>query len=180
MNELHPSLFYNDVESLRDRIDLSRKVIVNALYYVRRIPFWMLSVDCVDGINLYYQMMEHIAQCVRDFSVRYIQYTPATVVKKLPLCHRSQECSITCRERKKEHLNEVAHCLTEYLERLLRNTNYERNLKIEYHDELCVNVSRINRASLKFLNGIVKRRVCKLTNPMHTHKVNLVVKHIKN
>ena len=62
---------------------------------------------------------------------------------------------------KKEHLNEVAHCLTEYLERLLRNTNYERNLKIEYDDELCVNVSQINRASLKFLNGIVKRRVCK-------------------
>ena len=43
----------------------------------------MLSVDCVDGINIYYQMMEHIAQCVRDFSVRYIQYTPATIVKKL-------------------------------------------------------------------------------------------------
>ena len=81
---------------------------------------------------------------------------------------------------KKEHLNEVAHCLTEYLERLLHNTNYERNLKIEYHDELSVNVSQINRASLKFLNGIIKRRVCKLTDPMHTHKVNLVVKHIKN
>ena len=139
-----------------------------------RIPFWMLSVDCVDGINIYYQMMEHIVQCIRDFSVRYIQYTPATMVKKLPLCHRSRECSITCRERKKEH------CLTEYLERLLHNTNYERNLKIEYHDELCVNVSRINRVSLKFLNGIVKRRVCKLTDPMQTHKVNLVVKHIKN
>ena len=81
------------------------------------------------------------------------------MVKKLPLCHRSCECSITCREREKEHLNEVAHCLTEYLERLLHNTNYERNLKIEYHDELCVNVSQINRVSLKFLNGIVKRRV---------------------
>ena len=112
-------------------------------------------------------------------SLRYIQYTPATIVKKLPLYHRSCECSMTCRERK-EHLHEVAHCLTEYLERLLRNTNCERILKIEYHDELCVNVSRINRASLKFLNGIVKRRVCKLTDPMHTHKVNLVVKHIKN
>ena len=83
------------------------------------------------------------------------------------------------REGKKEHLNEVAHCLTEYLERLL-NMNYERNLKIEYHGELCVNVSQINRASLKFLNGIVKRRVCKLMDIMHTHKVNLVVKHIKN
>ena len=35
-------------------------------------------------------------------------------------------------ERKKEHLNEEAHCLTEYLERLLHNTNYERNLEIEY------------------------------------------------
>ena len=69
--------------------------------------------------------------------------------------------------------------LSTSLERLLHNTNYERNLKIEYHDELCVNVSRINRASLKFLNGIIKRRVCKLTDPMHTHKVNLV-KHIKN
>ena len=147
---------------------------------MRRIPFWMLSVDCVDGINIYYQMMEHIVQYVRDFSVHYIQYTPATIVKKLPLCHRSCECSITCRERKKEHLHEVAHCLTEYLERLLHNTNYERNLKIEYHDELCVNISQTNKVSLKFLNGIVKRRVCKLMDPMHTHKVNLVVKHIKN
>ena len=126
---------------------------------MRRIPFWMLLVDCVDGINIYYQMMEHIAQCIRDFSVHYIQYTPAMMVKKLPLCQRSCECSITCRERERErikHLNEVAHCLTEYLERLPCNTNYERNLKIEYHDELCVNVSQINRASLKFLNGIVK------------------------
>ena len=132
----------------------------NALYYMRRIPFWMLSVDCVDGINIYYQMVEHIAQCIRDFSVHYIQYTPVMMVKKLPLCHTSCECSITCRERKKEHLNEVAHCLTEHLERLLHNTNYERNLKIEYYDELCVNVSQINRASLKFLNCIIKRRVC--------------------
>ena len=81
---------------------------------------------------------------------------------------------------KKIHLNEIAPCLTEYLERLLHNTNYETNLKIEYHDELCVNASQINRVSLKFLNGIVKRRVCKLTDPMHTHKVSLVVKHIKN
>ena len=140
----------------------------------------MLSVDCVDGINMYHQMMEHIAQCVRGFSVHYIQYTPVTMVKELPLCHRSHECSITCRERKKVHLNEVAHCLTEYLERLLHNTNYKRNLKIEYHDDFCVNVSRNNRAHLKFLNGIVKRRVCKLMDPMHTHEVNLVVKHIKN
>ena len=143
---------------------------------MRRIPFWILLVDCVDGINIYYQMMEHIAQCIRDSSVHYIQYTTAT----LPLCHRSRECPITCRERKKEHLNEVAYCLTEYLERLLSNTYYERNFKIEYHDVLCVNVSQINRASFKFLNGIVKRRVCKLTDPMHTHRVNLVVKHIKN
>ena len=88
-------------------------------------------------------MMEHIAQCIKEFSVHYIQYTPATMVKKLPLCYRSHECSITCRERKKEHLNEVAHCPTEYFERLLCNTNYERNLKNEHHDELCVNVSRI-------------------------------------
>ena len=146
---------------------------------MRRIPFLMLWVDCIDGINIYYQMMEHIVQCIRDFSVCYIQYTPAMMVKKLLLCHRSCECFITCRERKKEHSNEVAHCLTEYLERLLHNTNYERNLKIEYHDELSVNVSRTNRAILKFLNGIVKRRVCKRTDPMHTHKVNLVVKHQK-
>ena len=93
----------------------------------------MMSVDCVDGINIY-QMMENIAQCIRDFSVHYIQYTPVTMVKKLPLCHRSGECSITCRDRKKEHLNAVAHCLTEYFERLLHDTNYERNLKIEYYD----------------------------------------------
>ena len=104
LNELHPSLFYNDVETLRDRINLSRKVIINALYYVRRVPFQMLMVDCVDGINIYYQMMEHIAQCVRDFSVHYIQYTPVTMVKKLPLCHRSRECSSTCREREKKNI----------------------------------------------------------------------------
>ena len=96
----------------------------------------------------------------------YIQHTPVTIVKKL-------HCAITCRERKKEHSNEVAHCLTEYLERLLHNTNYERNLKIEYHDELCVNVSQINRASFKFLNGIVKRRVCKLTDPRSALLTNI-------
>ena len=128
---LQPSLFFNDVVTLKDRVDLSRKIITHALYYVRRVPFWMLAVYCVDGLNVYYQMLQHIAQCVRDFSICYICYTcytPATTVPKLPLCHSSPECTMACRQIKKEHLNQVAHCLSEYLERLLRSTDYETNL----------------------------------------------------
>ena len=151
-------------------MDLSRKIIMHALYYVRRVPFWMLAVYCVDGLNVYYQMLQHIAQCVRDFSICYIRYTPATTVSKLPLCHSSPECTMACRQIKKEHLNQVAHCLSEYLERLLRSTDYETNLNLQYHDELCINVSRINRCSMKFFNSIVCKKVCKLTDPLHYHK----------
>ena len=140
---LQLSLFFNDVVTLKDRVDLSQKIIIHALYYVRRVPFWMLAVYCVDGLNVYYQMLQHIAQCVRDFS---ICYTPATTtVLKLPLCHSSPECTMACRQIKKEHLNQVAHCLSEYLERLLRSTDYETNLNLQYHDELCINVSCINQ-----------------------------------
>ena len=170
---LQPSLFFNDVVTLKDRVDLSQKIIIHALYYVRRVPFWMLAVYCVDGLNVYYQMLQHIAQCVRNFSIRYIRYTrytPATTVPKLPLCHSSPECTMACRQIKKEHLNQVAHCLSEYLERLLRSTDYETNLNLQYHDELCINVSRINRCSMKFFNSIVCRKVCKLTDPLHYHK----------
>ena len=116
---LQPSLFFNDVVTLKDRVDLSGKIITHALYYIRRVPFWMLAIYCVDGLNVYYQMLQHTAQCVRDFSIHYICYTPATTVLKLPLCHSSPDCTMACRQIKKEHLNEVAHCLSEYLERLL-------------------------------------------------------------
>ena len=116
---LQPSLFFSDVVTLMDRIDLSRKIIRHALYYVRRVPFWMLAVYCVDGLNFYYQMLQRIAQCVRDFSIHYIHYTLATTVPKLLLCYSSPDCTMACRQIKKEHLNEVAHCLSEYLERLL-------------------------------------------------------------
>ena len=143
---------------------------MHALYYVRRVPFWMLAVYCVDGLNVYYQMLQHIAQCVRDFSIHHIRYTPATTVPKLPLCHSSPECTMACRQIKNEHLNQVAHCLSEYLERLLRSTDYETNLNLQYHDELCINVSRINCCSMKFFNSIVCKKVCKLTDPLHYHK----------
>ena len=146
---LQPSLFFNDVVTLKDRVDLSRKIIRHALYYIRRVPFWMLAVYCVDGLNVYYQMLQHIAQCVPDFSIGYIRYTPATTVPKLPLCHSSPECTMACRQIKK-HLNKVAHCLSEYLERLLRSTDYENNLSLQYHDKLCINVSHINHCSMKF------------------------------
>ena len=116
---LQPSLFFNDVVTLKDRTDLSQKIIRHALYYRRRVPFWMLAVYCVDGLNVNYQMMQHIAQCVRDFSIRYIRYIPTTTVPKLLLCHSSPDCTMTCRQIKKEHLNQVAHYLSEYLERLL-------------------------------------------------------------
>ena len=109
----------------------------------------MLAVYCADGLNVYYQMLQHIAQCVRDFFIRYICYTPATTVLKPLLCHSSPECTMACRQIKKEHLNQVAHCLSEYLERLLCSTDYETNLNLQYHDELCINVSRINRCSMK-------------------------------
>ena len=132
------SLFFNGVVTLKDRVGLSRKIITHALYYIRRVPFWMWAV------NVYYQMLQHIAQCVRDFSIHYIRYTPATTVLKLLLCHSSPECTMACRQIKKEHLNQVAHCLSEYLERLLHSTDYENNLNLHYHDELCINVSRIN------------------------------------
>ena len=115
---LQLSLFFSDVVTLKDRVDLSQKIITHALYYLRRVPFWMLAVYCVNGLNVYYQMLHHIAQCVRDFSIRYICYTPATV-PKLPLCHSSPDCAMACRQIKKEHLNQVAHRLSEYLERLL-------------------------------------------------------------
>ena len=164
---LQPSLFFNDVVTLKDRVDLSQKIIIHGLYYVRRVPFWMLAVYCVDGLNVYYQMLQHIAQCVRNFSIRY---TPATTVPKLPLCHSSPECTMACRQIKKEHLNQVAHCLIEYLERLLRSTDYETNLNLQYHYELCINVSRINRCSMKFFKSIVCKKVCKLTDPLHYHK----------
>ena len=61
---LQPSLFFNDVVTLKDRVDLSRKIIRHTLYYIRRVPFWMLAVYCVDGLNVYYQMLQHVAQCV--------------------------------------------------------------------------------------------------------------------
>ena len=124
----------------------------------------MLAVYCVDGLNVY-QMLQHIAQCVRDFFICYICYTPATTVPKLLLCH-----SMACRQIKKEHLNQLAHCLSEYLERLLCSTDYENNLSLQYHDELCINVSHINRCSMKFFNFIVCSKVCKLTDPLHYHK----------
>ena len=114
---LQPSLFFNDLVTLKDRIDLSWKIIRHTLYYVRRVPFWMLAVYCVHGLNVYYQMLQHIAQCVRDFSIHYIYYTPATTVPKLLLCHSSPDCTMAYRQIKKEHLNQVAHCLSEYLER---------------------------------------------------------------
>ena len=60
-----------------------------------------------------------VAQCVRYFSIHYIRYTPATTVPKLALCHSSPDCTMAYRQIKKEHLNGVAHCLSEYLERLL-------------------------------------------------------------
>ena len=167
---LQPSLFFNDVVTLKDRIDLSQKIIRQALYYIRRVPFWMLAVYCVDGFNVYYQMLQHIAQCVRDFSIRYICYTPATTVLKLPLCHSSPDCTMACRQIKKEHLNQVAQCLSEYLERLLQSTDYENNLNLQYHNELCINVSHINRCSMIFFNCIVCRKVCKVTDPLHYHK----------
>ena len=74
---------------------------------------------------------------------------------------------MACRQIKKEHLNQVAHCLSEYLERLLRSTDYETNLNLQYHNELCINVSRINCCSTKLFNSIVCRKVCKLTDPLH-------------
>ena len=167
---LQPSLFFNDVVTLKDRVDLSWKIITHTLYYIRRVPFWMLAVYCVDGLNVYYQMLQHIAQCVRDFSIHYICYTPATTVLKLLLCHSSPDCTMACRQIKKEHLNQVAHCLSEYLERLLQSTDYENNLNLQYHDELCINDSCINLCSMKFFNSIVCRKVCKLTDPLHYHK----------
>ena len=109
---LQLSLFFNDVVTLKDRVDLSLKIIRHALYYIRRVPFWMFAVYCVVGLNVYYQMLQHIAQCVRDFSIGYIHYTPATTVPMLPLCHSSPECTMACRQIKKEHLNKVAHCLS--------------------------------------------------------------------
>ena len=144
---LQPSLFFNDVVTLKDRVDLSRKIISHALYYIGRVPFWMLAVYCVDGLNVNYQMLQHIAQCVRDFFICYIRYTPVTTAPKLPLCH-SPECTMACRQIKKEHLNKVAHCLSEYLERLLCSTDYENNLSLQYHNELCINVSYINHCSI--------------------------------
>ena len=139
-------------------------------YYKRRVPFWMLPVYCVDSLNVYYQMLQHIAQCVRDFSIHYICYTPATTVLKLLLCPSSPDCTMTCRQIKKECLNQVAHCLSEYQERLLRSTDYENNLNLQYHDKLCINVSHINKCSMEFFNSIVCRKVCKLTDPLHYHK----------
>ena len=167
---LQLSLFFNDVATLKDRVDLSWKIITHALYYIRRVPFWMLAVYCVDGLNVYYQMLQHIAQCVRDFSICYICYTSATTVPKLPLCHSSPECTMACRQIKKEHLNQLAHCLSEYLERLLHSTDYENNLNLQYHDELSINISHINCCSMKFFNSIVCRKVCKLTDPLYYHK----------
>ena len=35
---LQPSLFFNDVVALKDRVDLSWKTITHALYYIRRVP----------------------------------------------------------------------------------------------------------------------------------------------
>ena len=61
---LQPSLFFNDVFTLKDRVDLFQKIIRHALYYIRRVPFWMLAVYYVDGLNVYHQMLQHIAQCV--------------------------------------------------------------------------------------------------------------------
>ena len=119
---------------------------------VRRVPFWMLAVYCVDGLNVYYQMLQHIAQCVRNFSIRYIRYTRTLqwqcwsfTVSLFSWVHNG------LRQIKKEHLNQVAHWLSEYLERLLRSTDYETNLNLQYHDELCINVSRINRCSMNSL-----------------------------
>ena len=88
---------------------------------------------------------------------------------KLLLDHSSPEHIMACRQIKKEHLNQVAHCLSKYLERLLHSTDYENNLNLQYHNKLCINVSCINRCSMKFFNSIVCRKVCKLTDPLHYH-----------
>ena len=167
---LQPSLFFNDVVTLRTELIYLRRSSHIHSYYIRRVPFWMLAVYCVDGLNVYYQMLQQIVQCVGDFSICYMRYTPATTVPKLPLCHSFPDCTMACRQIKKEHLNQAAYCLSEYLERLLWSTYYENNLNLQYHDELCVNVSHINRCSMKFFNSIVCRKVCKLTDPLHCHK----------
>ena len=52
----YDSKVYNDVDN---EIDLTSRTILNALYYVCRIPFWMLSVNCIVGINIYYQIKQH-------------------------------------------------------------------------------------------------------------------------
>ena len=122
----------------------------------QQISAKMNTIFTADGLE---ELEESMAQCNSFKSML-----------KLPLCHSSPECTMACRQIKKEHLNQVAYCLSEYLERLLRSTDYESNLNVQYHDELCISVSCINCCSMKFFNSIVCRKVCKLTDPLHYHK----------
>ena len=154
---------------LREKIDLTRRTILNALYYICRIPFWMLSVNCIVGINIYYQIMQHIAECLWE-RVEKLLGMHGRYVDPLPLCHSTRFCMLRCLEIKKHHLVEVARCLTESLELLDWNIDYDTHLDSEIHDDLFLHVGCVNRASLTFFIGMVLKKVCSIDDPNHRHK----------
>ena len=94
----------------------------------------------------------------------------ARYVDSPPLCHSTKFCTSRCLEIKKTHCVENARCLAESLELLNRNIDYDTHLDPEIHDDLLLHVGHINRASLKNFNGMVLKKVCKLTDPNHRHK----------
>ena len=93
----------------------------------------------------------------------------AKYVDPPPLCHSTIFCTVRYLEIKKAHCVEIARCLAESLELLNRNIDYDTHLDPEIHD-LYLHVGHINRANLKFFNGMVLCKVCKLTDPNHRHK----------
>ena len=50
------------------------------------------------------------------------------------------------------------------------NIDYDTHIDPEIHDDLFLHVGCINRASLKFFNGMVLHKDCKLTDPNYRHK----------
>ena len=77
--------------------------------------------------------MQHIAECLWE-RVEKLLGMHARYVDPLPLYHSTRFYMLRCLEIKKCHLAEVARCLTESLELLNQNIDYDTHLDPEIHD----------------------------------------------
>ena len=162
---------HNAFESLHEKVHKSRDTLRQAMSFMKRIPFWMFSVECKSGIFIFYMILQKLGVSLRDQMKRLLKHQSSIYLAIRPPCHYTHQCDLECLLQMKEHANDLSKVIHHYLAFFMHKTSYryDHTMSPVFHDELTEIIGYVNRECFIFLNEFVKGQRCGNRDPNHHH-----------